>query len=361
MTATMTDVLVDGPGDVEAFNRWAMENRWSDGLPLLPPTPQRVEQAVRASGRDASEVVMRVPPNWADATVEKVAANAVMAGCPPHCMPIVVAALQALAHPACNLYGSQATTHCCTAMVMVSGPLAAQAGMHWGSGAFGPGLHSNGAIGRAVRLALQNIGGAYAGEADRSTQGGPAKYTFCFAENEVDSPWPPLRVDLGFAPEDSTVTVLSAEAPHNINDHVSDEPRGLLLTFAQTIATMGKNNAYCRNSDYLVAFGPEHAAILGRHGWSRRDVQSFLYERARIPYRLWSAAGMIGMLPMPHHFTGADGDFMVPMTDRPEDVLLFVAGGPGRHSSWIPSIGIGRSHTARIEDARGERLTQLAR
>jgi hypothetical protein len=273
-------------------------------------------------------------------------------------MPIVLAAVEAFGHPSVNSEACQVTTHSCAPLVMVSGPLADEGGVTSGASLFGPGSPANATIGRAVRLALQNVGLAYPGSSDRSAQGSPAKYTYCFGENEAESPWPPLRSVFGLAVEDSAVTVVWAEPPHNVNDHISDDPAGILLTTAQTIGTMGANNAYCRDSDYLVGFGPEHAAILGRAGWTRSDVQQYLYEAARIPFDKWRRGGMAGMLPGPRYLS-AEPPAAVPMTDRPEDILVTTLGGPGRHSCWIPTAGMGRSHTQAITDATGAPLRHL--
>lgn len=340
---------IDVPEDLDDFNEWAMANNWGDGLPLVLPTVERVERMARGVGLSPDFVIGTVPLSYADASLEKVAINAVLAGCEPRHMPILVAAVEAMLKPEVNLYGAQSTTHPCAMMVMVNGPAARAAGLHCGAGAFGPGFRSNATIGRAVRLILQNIGGARASDTtDRATQGGPAKFTFCFAENEADSPWPPYHVDLGFNADESTVTVVAGEGPHNIENHARQDSSGVLLSVAHTIATLGNNNAYIRNSDYFVAFGPEHARILADGGFTKRDVQEYLYERARIPYRLWRLGGLVGIFPQPRYMDVVDDDFMVPMSDMPDDVHLCVVGGVGKHSSFIPTVGIGRSATVRV-------------
>jgi hypothetical protein len=351
--------LVEVPDDLDQFNAWAMEQRWSDGLPLVPPTEARVAAMLAHTDRDRDEVVARIPPRWAEASIEKIAVNAVMAGCEPQHLPIVIAAIIALSHPSVNLYGALATTHPCSTMVMVNGPLAVQAGINSGAGVFGPGFRANAAIGRAVRLALQNLGGAHPGEGDRSTLGGPAKFTFCFAENEAESPWAPYHVERGFAREDSTVTVVAAEAPQNIEDHISRAPRELLGTFAWTIASLGANNAYCRNSDFFVGMCPDHAAILAEHSFGKRDVQEYLYNVARIPYGRWKGRGLDGVNPRPRWIDALDDDMGIPMVDDPDDVHVVVVGGAGLHSCWIPSFGVCRSHIALITRADGSPARSL--
>lgn len=335
--------LVEVPEDLYAFNQWAVEQRWSDGLPLIPPTRELVDEMLLGTSWPADDVVGLVPPRLAKATVEVVAANAVMAGCRPSAMPILIAAVQAMLDPAVNLYGAQATTHPCAVMVMVSGPLADIAGIHGGSGLFGPGFHANASIGRAVRLIQQNIGGAWPIETDRATHGTPAKFSFCFGENQADSPWDETyRESRGFDVEDTIVTTVAAEGPHNLNDHVSSDPRGVLFTMAQTISTMGTNNAYCQPADFVLGICPEHAQVVADAGFTREDVQQYLFERCRIPYKHWKLGGMIGMLPQPKHLEAADDDYPVPILKTPDDVHVVVMGGPGRHSAWIPTFGISR-------------------
>ncbi|MDQ1396848.1 MAG: hypothetical protein QOG64_2107, partial [Acidimicrobiaceae bacterium] len=337
--------LVDVPEDMAEFNDWAVEQRWSDGLPMIPPTEDRVDEMLTGTGWPSDEVIGKIPARLAEATVEIIAANAVMAGCTPAAMPILITAVQAMIDPIVNLYGAQATTHPCALMVLVSGPLTKSAGIHSGSGLFGPGFRGNATIGRAVRLIQQNVGGAWPGETDRATQGTSAKFSFCFAENDEESPWEPYRVSQGYQRDDTTVTVVAAEGPHNLNDHVSKDPKGILAMFRHTIATMGKNNSYIMSGDYVVVVCPEHATTLHDGGFERRDVQEFLHNRARIPYRDWKLGGMIGMLNQPKYLDAADDDFPVPITTTPDDVHIVVGGGPGLHSTFIPTFGLSRTAT----------------
>jgi hypothetical protein len=199
-------------------------------------------------------------------------------------------------------------------------------------------------------LILLNVGGALPGVSDMATQGTPAKIAFCFAENAAENPWEPFHVTQGFPEGTSTVTVAAAEAPHNMNDHVSATPEGLLHTFSQTIATMGKNNAYIPVSDFFIVFAPEHAGLVARSGWSRRDVQDYVFEHARIPRDTWRRGGMFGMFPWHESVDNSDADLGIPMAGRPEQIHVVVAGGAGRHSSWIPTLaGNGLSVTKAIE------------
>ena len=347
--------LVEVPEDFHEFNTWAIQERWSDGLPLIPPTCDLVDQMIAASQWPSDQVVAQIPPRLVGATVELIAANAVMAGCLPSAMPILIAAVQAMADPSVNLYGIQATTHPVALMLLVTGPLAQTAGIHGGVGLFGPGFPANASIGRAIRLIQQNIGGAWPGETDRSTQGTPAKFHFCFGENQDDSPWEPFRVRMGFDERESTVTIFGAEGPHNLNDHISVEPKGILFTFAQTMATVGTNNAYCPGEAVLV-MGPEHAVIMNDAGLGPRDVQRYLAERVTIPFKHWKIGGMFGHLPQPKHLAAADDDYPVRVFESADEILLIVGGGPGRHSAWMPSLGFCRSATRVISRPDGSRI-----
>src|SRR5262249_25958947 len=194
---------------------------WSDGLPFIPPTRERVRNVLRFVARDPDEVVCQLAPRNGDATVERIAANAVMAGCRPEHLPVVIAALEAVADPALNLNGMQSTTHPTAILILLNGPIAAELGVNSGPNCFGPGWRANMAIGRAFRLALLNIGGGTPGDGDRATQGSPAKVGYCVAENEAASPWAPYHVEQGFAAEESVVTVIACEGPHNVQDHGS--------------------------------------------------------------------------------------------------------------------------------------------
>lgn len=351
---------VEVPDDLEEFNALALERSWGDGLPLIPPTSERVERLLGPCDRDPNSVVVRVPPRWSDATLWKIAANAAMAGCRPEYLPIVVTALEAAAEPRVNLYGALATTHPCGMMIMVNGPIAQEIGMNGGASAFGPGSHANATIGRAVRLCYQNIGGSYPGSTDRSTLGSPVKFTFSFAENEAESPWLPYHVSLGYEAGTTAVTVCPTEPPHNIHDGISTDPRSLLGTFAHAIADIGTNNAYMADADLFVGICPEHAAILHQHGWDRHDVQAYLFSASRIPYEHWYGRGSYG-INATARFVDALGPGMgVPMTDRAEDYRIFCIGGAGLHSCWIPTLGVCRSSTTLVRRGDGEPAQSLA-
>ncbi len=329
--------------DFEAVQALYLERGWSDGLPIVPPTPERVEAmlaSLDSSLFTPQQVIAEIPPNWGGATVERLAINAVMAGCRPEYLPIIVAAVEAMGDPAFNFYAIQATTHPCAPLLIINGPIRTELGFNSGSGAYGPGWQPNATIGRAIRLALLNIGGAYPGVGDMSTQGAPSKYTYCVAENEEENPWQPLHLERGFRPAQNAVTVLAGEPPHNINDHTGRSADDILTIIAGAMAVTGANNAYT-GGETLLALGPEHAATIARDGLSKRDVAEWLHRRARIPLERYTRDTMLerfGHIP----------EEPVPMVNTPEDLAIIVLGGPGKHSSWIPTFG-GSTHSVTRE------------
>lgn len=229
--------------DAADWNNYAEQEGWSDGLPTIPPIPELVEELVAMLPTDM-EPLPRLPPNRRTPPLASLAANAVMAGCQPQHFPVVVAAVRAVAVDEYNLHGSLATTHPCGPMVMLNGPIRQEIGINCGTNCMGQGTKANAVIGRGLQLSLRNIGGAIPGVTDRATFGSPAKYSFCFGEREEDSPWEPYHVRQGFAAEDSVVTVMAAEPPHNINDHGSTTGEGILITCAGTMAISGSNQTY---------------------------------------------------------------------------------------------------------------------
>ena len=323
---------------------------WTDGLPIIPPTEERVRAMVLATGLHAAEVIGVVPPRWAEATVENIAVNAVMAGALPEYMPVIVTALQAVCEPAFGLYSVQATTHPCGILLVVTGPVVDQLGINKGFGVFGPGNRANASIGRAMRLTLINVGGGIPGHGDQSTQGSPGKYSYCIAENEEATPWEPFRISLGFEAGDSTVSVFAAESPHNINDHMCTSSRDVLTTVASVMATTGSNNACCLDSgDVLVVLGPEHAHTISSGNTSKWEVQQFLFENARNTIGQLRKRAMWGMANFPKWVQVDDDATRVPIVGRPEDIHIIVTGGVGKHSSFIPTFGVYKSVTRKIE------------
>jgi hypothetical protein len=322
-----------------------VRRQWCDGLPIVAPTPARVSAMLAGAGADPAESLGVMPPLWRDCTLEKLAVNAVMAGAEPRAFPIIVAATEAVLDPSFNLYGVQATTHPVAPLVIVNGPYGRAVGMHGGAGLFGPGFRANATIGRALRLALLNIGGGWPGRHDMATQGSPAKYSFAVAEAEDLSPWVPLSESLGFAPGQDVVTVYGGEAPHNVNDHVSTTAAGVLGNVADVATTLGSNVGwYFSQSQLLVALGPEHAATVAADGFSRADVQRFVFEHARLPLGRLKLGGMWGIHDWPLWMQKVtDESVLLPQVPTAEDVLVMVGGGPGKHSSVVPNCCFSRA------------------
>ena len=347
VSAAAGPTLVEAPDDLDAFQMWAMEQEWSDGLPVLPPTEARVARIL--GRRAADELVATLMPLDGRATLQAIAVNAALAGASPEHLPVIVAALRAVAKPEFNLNAIQCTTHPCTPLVIVNGPMAARLGIAGGPNALGNGHRANAVIGRAVRLVLQNVGGARPGREDRATLGHPGKFTYCLAENEAQSPWEPLHVERGFGRDDSTVTVCGSEAPHNVNDHGSTRGETLMAALAGTAATTGSNNIYLAG-DPLVILGPEHAHTIASSGWSKAEFKRRFWDAARVPLAKFSADNLARFkLTHPERFEGASADTLLPFASRPEDVMVIVAGGPGKHSAIVPTFGATRSVTERIE------------
>ncbi|MQA86149.1 MAG: hypothetical protein GEV03_16330 [Streptosporangiales bacterium] len=350
------DEWSQAPSDVTEFLEYAEKLGWGDGLPLVPPTAAAITAMLDAAGLDADESLGVMPPAEGLVTAAKVAANAVLAGCTPQAFPVVVAAVQAMLEPRFNLNGVQSTTHPVAPLVIVHGPVVERVGFNARAGTFGPGCRANATVGRAIRLCLLNIGGARPGEGDRSTQGQPSKYTHCIAENAAESPWPSYAVEgAGLSPSDGAVTVFGGENPHNVNDHVSTGAVGILSTVASNVAVLGANNAHYSGGEFFVVLGPEHAATAAGSGFRRRDVQMWLYEKARLSLGELKRGGMWGMQAWPAwKDSETDDGVRLPLVDSPDDFRVLVAGGPGKHSSVLPSFGATRSVTRRVAVADGQ-------
>ena len=321
------------------------QRAWCDGLPIIPPTPERV--AAMLGRRDGGRVLGAMPPLWRQATLDKLAVNAVMAGCQPAAFPIVVAAVEAMLDPAFNLYGVQATTHPVAPLLVVNGPYGREIGLHGGSGCFGPGFRANATLGRAIRLILMNVGGGWPGRYDMATQGSPAKFAYCIAENEAASPWGPLR-------EGDTVTVYGGEGPHNVNDHVSTTASGILANVADTAVSLGSNVGwYFSQAQLMVVLGPEHARTIADDGLTRADIQRYVYETARQPLGLMRLGGMWGMQDWPSWMNATtDPEARLPRVPSPDDVFVVVAGGSGKHSAVVPNCTFSRAVSRPIHAER---------
>ena len=329
--------IIRVPDRLDTVNRLFYQRGWTDGLPIIPPTPERCRALV--GDLDPGKLLGLVEPRPGRATIGKVVANAAMAGCRPEHVPVVVAATRAMCDPRFNLKALQSTTHPCTVMCLVGGPISEELDLNASYNAMGQGQQANAVIGRAVRLILTNIGGAAPGVLDRSTMGSPAKYSFCFAENAEANPWQTLHAELGLDDDASYVTVFGAEGPHNVNDHHGRTGEEILLTIAGTLASPGANNFYL-GGQAVVVIGPEHAEVIARDGFSKADVKRYLSERAIIPRGLLSEAS-IDLLEarLPHHLLGPRGRDGARFISDPDNLIVLVAGGAGRHSAVMPTFG----------------------
>jgi hypothetical protein len=295
---------------------------------------------VAASGRSRDELVAEMPPRFGRATVEKVAVNAVMAGCRPEYLPVVLAAVEAVCDERFCLLGVSGTTDAVAPLVIVNGPIRSALDINSGVGVFGPGWRANATIGRALRLCWVNIGGAQPGIISMSTFGGPGRYASCIGENEEASPWEPLHVEHGFDPGDSTVAVLAAEAPQIVADTRSRNAVDLLTTIARSVEVVAHHKAVGLGDTALV-FSPEHVTTLAADGWSKARVRQFLWERLRKPVHelLPGRDGGEGLSDeaLAAFPEGARSDALVPKFQAPESLKLLVAGGPaGRFTAIVP-------------------------
>jgi len=263
--------------EVEDPVELAYARGWTDGLPVVPPTDERVLAMLKGTTRKPGEIVGKIPPFLADCTVEKVAINAVMAGCRPEYMPVLLAAIEAALEPVFTLHGVLATTYFSSPVIVVNGPVAKQIGMNSGINALGQGNRANATIGRALNLIVLNVGGGRPGETDRSTLGAPSKYTLCFAEDESDPEWEPLSVARGLPRGTSAVTLFQGHGPEAFVDQRTRTPEGLSKSFALSLVKMG-HDRLTQSARAIVVLSPEHYAIYKEAGWDRKRIERSLYE-----------------------------------------------------------------------------------
>jgi hypothetical protein len=335
--------------DLDEINRLYRERRWSDGLPIVPPTVARVERMLQETKRRRDELVARVAPGYGAATVERIAINAVMAGCDPQYLPVLIAATKAIADPGFNLQGIQATTNPVAVWLVVNGPLRKTLNVNEAFNCIGQGRWANATLGRAMRLILQNIGGALPGEMDRATQGQPGKFSFCCAENEEASPWEPLHVERGFEPDQSTVTVVGAEGTLNMNTH-SKDANELVRVIAETLVHP-PSNEYVHGGEPWLILGPEHAEILKRGGLTKAALKQKLWEESKMPASSLAVKELERARASRTEELGElVPDLLLPISPQAENIMLIVAGGPGTHSVYVPCFGNSRAVTEIVEN-----------
>ncbi|MDB5107962.1 MAG: thiol-disulfide oxidoreductase, partial [Candidatus Binatus sp.] len=348
-------------GDNEDVFEFMFERGLTDGLPVVPPTPERVMRMLTGTRRDPRDTVAIVPPNLAPVTVEKIAVNAVMAGCRPEYMPVVIATLEAICTDEFNIHGVMATTWGATPVIIVNGPIRKRLGMNMGMMALGYGNRANATIGRAVKLVLRNVGGAKPGEIERSTMGAIGKFTTCFAEWEERSPWEPLHVERGFQKTESVVTVFGLEAgSRQIADQTSRTARALAGSLGLGVEACWHPKQHGAG-EILLVISPEHADTIARDKWSKAEVRARIQEITSRPIRELLASEDSGEgLPLKAFGlkdpTPEQLEQKIPKFRKPENINIIVAGGEaGKFSAvfagWVSGPMGSSSVSRRIEEA----------
>jgi hypothetical protein len=328
---------IRAPADPDALQEFFFAQGWSDGLPLAAPTEAAVRAMLAAGGREAQETIGPVPPRMRMATVEKIAVNAVMAGCRPEYFPVVLAALEAALEDDCRLYGIQTATNNTSPLIIVNGPAIERLALNAAGNVFGQGCRANAAIGRALQLILRNVGGDLPGETDMATHGQPGKFTFCIAENERESPWPPLHVERGYRQEDSTVTVIGASPGHNVFTYGCETGREIIDHLVGAMTALGHNNVIFPTGP-LVVLGPEHAHVLARDGYDKEAIRQHLFRHARIPLNRFGERTVRGLKHRRSRWFAEAGDAgHIGVADDPSHITIVVAGGAGIHSQFVPT------------------------
>jgi len=319
---------------------------FGDPLPVVPPTVDRVERMM--GGLDPRQVIGMVPPCYGEATIEKIAANAVMAGCEPGMMEVLLPVVRAACDERLNLHGVQATTHFAAPLIVVNGPIRRKLGFACGQNVFSNVARANSTLGRALQLILRNLGGAEPNGIDMSTLGNPAKFSYCIAENEEQSPWEPLHVELGFGVHQSTVTLFAAEAPHGVSEHRARSAKGVLKAISHAMATVWSYRA-CMGTEALVVLGLEHARTIHGDGFRKEDVREFLFNKTGIPVRAYDDDGDGTNQTHLYQEIIIDGERCYQKFRSPENISIVVAGGgAGKFSAVIGSWAAGPRGSQRV-------------
>ncbi len=305
---------------------------WTDGLPVVPPTEASIRVMLDAAGLKPEQEITFVQERQVSVTAGKVAINAVMAGCKPEYMPVIVSALEAMGDPRFGYHGPTTSTGGSAVFMLVNGPIARELDINYGDNLFGPGWRANATIGRAVRLVMRNVMGTLPGKLDRSTLGHGGKYSFCIAENEEESPWPPVHVEHGFRPEQSTVTVLAALAPHQFYNQLSHTAEGILTT---ACAHMRISAGAGRQPQYVLIISGEHMQVMMKEGYAKEDIRRFCFKHTQT-----SDAELKRIHVIPGEVSPEDEARMRPLVTAPEDFIVVAAGGAaGAFSAYIPGWG----------------------
>ncbi len=338
MASTLTSkrYVVDGLEEAIAL---CYEKGWTDGLPVIPPTPERVHAMLDAVRLAPQHQVAYIAHRAVAITAEKVAINAVLAGCAPAYMPVVLAAIEAIGDPAWGYHGPGTSTGGAAVLIVVNGPIARELDINAGDNLFGPGWRANATIGRAVRLVMRNVCGSRPGTLDRGTLGHPGKLSYVIAENEAESPWPPLHVERGFSLTQSAVTVMAAEAPHQFYNQLSNTAEGVLTTLCDDMRVSGN---VVGQPQYLVIVAGEHMRTIAQDGWTKAQIQQFIFDHTHN-----SLAHLKRTQRLSGGVTPEDETRLRPLIESPDDVFIVAAGGrAGAFSAYIPGWGSKRSSRA---------------
>jgi hypothetical protein len=324
---------------------FCFQQGWSDGLPVVPPTVDRVTTMLEAAGLDAKHEVGFITHRSVSITAEKVAINAVMAGCKPEYMPVVIAAVEGIADPLWSYHGPGTSTGGAGVLMIVNGPIARELDVNAGDNLFGPGWRSNATIGRALRLVMRNVCGSMPGLLDRGTLGHPGKLSYVIAENEAESPWTPLHVERGFRAEQSAVTVMAANGPHQFYNQLSNTAEGVLTTLADDMRISG---GVMGQPNYAVIIAGEHMRTIADSGWGKPEIRRFLFERCQSSHaHLKRTQRMAGAVQ------AGDETRMRPLVESPDDILVVAAGGrAGAFSAYVPGWGGRRNSQAVTKEVK---------
>jgi len=337
----LTSDSIEVSDALEAIETY-FENGWSDGLPVVPPTPEAVTAMLEAASLVPDDILGIEPVKGAVITAEKAAINAVMAGCKPEYMPVVIAAIEAITQPEFNLHGITVSTMGAAIMLIVNGPITKELEINSGVSAFGPGHRANATIGRAIRLVIQNILRTKSNNGlDKATLGHPGKYSWCIAENEEALPneWSPLHVTHGSTEGESAVTVMSGLSGTQFGEHEASTPERILDSFAQRLYPMGPGV-----NQVVLVICPEHASHFSAAGWKKEQVGKYIYENARKPASEWIAMGFPSgaQRGTESKLGDANADQLTSVLDSPESAIPIVVGGDGgAWSAVIPPWSLG--------------------
>lgn len=335
---TLVSELFSVPDDPVAVYEFVERQGWGDGLPVVPPTEARVQAMLDATPLEPTHVVGVIEPRRGEATVEKIAINAVLAGCAPEVFPAVIAAVEAVARPEFNLYAINTTTCCATPALMINGPARHALGIECGYSCLGHNGRANATIGRALRLVMRNVGGSIPGAVSKSCFGQPGRISLCFGEWEEKSPWEPFHVRRGFRAEENVMTVTCATGTQDIADVFAESGEELIEVLAHGIDWIGNNKVLVpqEKGDMLLLLCPDFAAKIARDGFSVEDVQRMLLEKTRTPIERWPRAYWPKLEQRGYVENGT-----VPLAARPEQFLIAIAGGEsGHHALYFCTFGL---------------------